>query len=136
MNNPLELQEGKLVFEEDKIIITDNAKSQRNYWLFLSGIQVLIGVMMVLQFLKNGDQVSLWTGLFISLVNFVTFVAFLLRSGRSEINLKEVKSMKLKENFGNDFLDIKLTGNRMRRVNLIAITEDLREYMPTVWKVN
>ena len=135
MNNSLELKEGKLVFEEDKIIITDNAKSQRNYWLLLSGVQVLLGVMMVLRFHKNGDQVFLWTGLFISLVYSVIFAAFLLRSVRSEIYLKEVKSMKLKENFGNDFLDIKLTGNRIRRVNQIAIAKDLKEYLHTVWKL-
>jgi hypothetical protein len=136
MNNPFELKEGKLVFEEDKIIISDNAKSQRNYWLFLSGLQVLCGVMMVLRFLKNGEQVFLWTGLFLSVVNFVIFVGFLLRSVRSEINLREVKSMKLKENFGNDFLDIKLQSNRIRRVNQISIAQDLREYLHAKWKIN
>jgi hypothetical protein len=132
MNNPLELKEGKLVFEDDKIIISDNAKSQRNYWLILTGLQVFCGAIMVLRFLKNGDQVFLWSGLFLSVVNFVIFVGFLLRSVRSEIYLREVKSMKCQENFENDFLAIELKNNRIRRVSQVEKSAELQGFIDKI----
>lgn len=133
MNYTFELKKGKLVFEGDKIIILDNEKNQKYFRLLMSGGWIIFGVLFVLRYLKSGDQFLLWAGLFIGISHLIIFIAFLFRSVQSEINKKEVKSMKLKERFGNDFLDIKLNYYRIRRVNQIDKTRELQEYIDTLF---
>jgi len=131
-SNTFELKKGKIVFEEDKIIISDKAKSQRIQMLFLGGSGILLGMSYLFGYFKKGDQFGLWFGLFVVLANTLILVAFLLRSVRSEIPLKEVKSMKIKKRAGNEFLDIMLNNNRTRRVTEIFNPDRLKDYIDTV----
>lgn len=130
--NRFELKNGKLVFEEDKIIITDKAKSQRIQMIFLAGSGLLLGVTYLLQYFKKGDQFGLWFGLFIVLGNILGFVLFFMHSVQSEVSLKDVKSMKVRKRAGNEFLDIKLNNNRTRRVTQIFNPDRLKDYIDTI----
>ena len=129
MDKTFELKKGKIVFGEDKIIITDNARKQRIQFLIISGLWVFYGTMSVLRYLKTGDQFLLWTGLLIGIAHFLLFVVYLFRSVKSEISMNDVKSMKLKSRFGNDFLDIKLNSGRVRRIIQIEDRDELQVYL-------
>lgn len=129
MNKIFELQNGKIEFLSDKIIVTDKARSQRKYNLISSGIWIFYGTMSVLRYLKTGDQFLLWTGLFIGLAHLWIFVSFLLRVVESEISVNDIKSLKLKAPFGNNNLDIKLKNGRTRRVSQVYATKEFRDYI-------
>jgi len=129
MSSTFELKRGKIVFEEDKIVITDKAGRQKAQMLFMSGCWVFYGTLSVLRYLKTGDQFQLWTGLFIGIAHFVIFVVYLFRSVKSEISMNDVKSMKLKSRNGNNFLDIKLNSGRIRRIIQIEDRDELQVYL-------
>ena len=130
--NTFELKKGKIVFEENKIVILDKARSQRNFRLFGSAMWMVFGSLSVLRYLKTGDQFLLWTGLIIGIGHLVIFVLNLFKSVQSEISLKEVKSMKIKKRARNEFLDIKLTNHKTRRVTEIFNPDRLQQYIDTV----
>jgi len=132
MNNIFELQKGKLEFSADRIIISDNAVRQKRVRLFTSGIWIFYGILSVLRYVRTGDEFLLWTGLFIGIGHFIVFIGFLFRSVKSEITMEEVKSMKFKSRFNNDFLDIKLKSGRVRRVSQVDDTEELQEYLDKI----
>ena len=123
------LERGDLKFEEDKITITDNAQKKRRYTLFTSGLWTLYGVLSVFRYLKTGDEFLLWTGLLIGLGHSIVIVGTLFRSVQGEIDLKEVKSIKIRQRFNNEFLDIKLKNNMIRRVSQIDKMGELKEYI-------
>ena len=132
MSSTFELKRGKIVFGEDKIIITDKARIQRIQFLIFSGLWVFYGTMSVLRYLKTGDQFLLWTGLFIGIAHFLLFVVYLFRSVKSEISMNDVKSMKLKSRNGNNFLDIKLNSGRVRRIIQIEDRDELQVYLDKI----
>jgi len=131
MNNTFELKKGKLVFEEDKIVITDDAKTQRRYRLFSSVFMVLLGIYSLLKYMNAGDVHSLRFGLIFGLAGLLSFVFEFLKSDQSEIPLKEVKSMKVKRSLFKEFFVIKLTNNKTRTVVGIYNAERLEEYIKT-----
>ena len=54
----------------------------------------------------------------------------LFRSTKSEVRKSEILSLELKERMGNKFLDIKLAGNKIRRVSQIdSIYDELEAYI-------
>ncbi len=132
MSNIFELQKGKLEFSADRIIITDNAVRQKRVRLFTSGIWIFYGILSVLRYVRTGDEFLLWTGLLIGIGHLIVFIAFLFRSVKSEITMEEVRSMKFKSRFNNDFLDIKLKSGRVRRVSQVDDTEELQEYLDKI----
>jgi hypothetical protein len=134
--NTFELKEGKIVFEESKILITDIAKKQRFQMLLLTASGMLLGSSYLLGYFKKGDQFGLWFGLFIMLGNILMFVVYFLRSVKSEISMNEVKSMKIKKRAGNEFLDIKLHNNRTRRVTEIYNPDRLKNYINSIQPIN
>jgi hypothetical protein len=81
---------------------------------------------------RTGDEFLLWTGLLIGIGHLIVFIAFLFRSVKSEITMEEVRSMKFKSRFNNDFLDIKLKSGRVRRVSQVDDTEELQEYLDKI----
>ena len=123
------LERGDLKFEGDKITITDNAQKKSRYTLFISGMWTLYGVLSVFRYLKTGDEFLLWTGLLIGIGHGIVIVGTLLRSVKCEIDLKDVKSIKVKHRFNNEFLDIKLKNNRIRRVSQIDKIGELKEFI-------
>lgn len=131
MTQTFKFNKAEISFENDKIIISDDAKQQLRRTQFTSGIWVLYGTLSILRFLNTGDQFLLWSGLIIGLGHLVVFVMILFRSTQSEIPLNDIKSIKVKKRFNNSNLDIRLKSNRLRRVLRIEETEELKKYMET-----
>jgi hypothetical protein len=98
------IEKGEINFETDKIRILDNSKKQNLLQLLSSGIWTVYAILSVLRYLKTGDQFLLWTGLFIGIANFVIFILNLIRSNQCEILFDDIKSIKVKRIFGNEFL--------------------------------
>lgn len=131
MKQTFRLKKGEIVFDEDKIIINDDAKKQKWMLSLILCSGTLIGIMSFLRYFKTGIRFDLWYGLIICVLGILVLTMWLLRSVRSEISLKEVKSMKLKQRFNNKFLDIKLKNNRLRRVIRVDNSEELNQYIET-----
>ena len=134
MNNTFELKKGTLVFEKDKIVITDFARNTKIYRLFTLSAGILLGISYLFKYLKTGDMFSLRFGLGMGISSLLPFILELFYSVKSEIPYGEVKSMKLKRIFFTDYLYIKLTNNKIRRVVGILNIERLEEYIFAVKK--
>lgn len=132
MNNTFELKKGTLVFEEDRIVITDNAKTLRYSRIFSLSILLLLGFSSFIKYLKVGDSHSLMFGLIAGLAGLLSLAFVLFTSVRSEIDLKDVKSMKVRRFFFREFFEIKLTNNKARQVAGIYNAERLEEYIATI----
>lgn len=131
MKQTFRLKKGEILFDEDKIIINDDAKKQKWMLSLILCSGTLIGIMSFLRYFKTGNQFDFWYGLIIGVLGILVLTMWLLRSVRSEISLKEVKSMKLKQRFNNKFLDIKLKNNRLRRVIRVDNSVELNQYIET-----
>ena len=131
MNNTFELRKGKLVFEEDKIIITDNARYLKRSRLLSSSILFLFGVFNLINFIKHNDMHAQWSGLLVGVAGLILFVTALLVNVQSEIYLKDVKSLKVRRIFFKEYLTIKLNNNKTRQVAGIYNAERLQEYIET-----
>jgi hypothetical protein len=132
MNNTFELKKGKLVFEDDKIVITDNAKYEKRYRLFSSCLLLFLGLSFLMDFRKTVDTSFTRLGLLFVAAGLVNLAFEYFKSVQSEISYKEVKSIKLNRIFSRDVLFIKLNNNKTRRVNGIYNAERLVEYMKTI----
>jgi hypothetical protein len=126
------LTKGEIIFEEDKIIIKDDAKKQK----WLSSISPFMGIMILtllsLKSYNTGEQFQFWFGFIFILLGILLLTILLLRSVKSEISLNDVKSMRIKQGlFSNNFLDIKLVNNRLRRVIDIKNAKELEKYIAT-----
>lgn len=131
MRQTFKLTKGEILFDEDKIIIKDDAKKQK--WM-VSMLILLPAIYAILTFLKSyktGNEFDFWYGLILGLIGILFLPLVLLMSVRSEISLKEVKSMKIKQRFGSKFMDIKLNSNRLRRVNGLENIKELEQYIHT-----
>ena len=131
MKQTFKLKKGEILFDENKIIIKDDAKKQK--WIFTAilCLGIIYGFLTFLKYYKTGDQFDVWFGLLIAVLDILILTVWLLRSVRSEISLSEVKSMKLKQRFNNKFLDIRLNTNRLRRVIRVDNASELEEYIET-----
>jgi hypothetical protein len=133
MTQTFRLKKGEILFENDKIIISDKVKIQRFMTLLTSGAWMIIGIISAVKYQHSNDKTTnlLWIAL--GIINFLLFVATISRSTKSLILLDDVKSIKVKQRFNNSFLDIKLKNNRLRRVSQIEDTEELEEYIETYY---
>jgi hypothetical protein len=131
MDKTFELKKGKIVFEKDKIIISDKARIKRLLRLFLSTSIVILVLISTIAYFTTGDQYEYWLGFFIGIAFILACVVSPFTSVQGEIDLKEVKSMKMKRGLFNEYLEIKLTNNKTRRVTSIVDKEELREYIET-----
>jgi hypothetical protein len=123
-----------LVFEEDKIIIKDKSKYQRNLWLILSFAGFLIGAAFVAYYLNSENELLLWIGLFYSIAHIIVFVFVLFRPLQSEIKMIDVKSLNMKVWHGNTYLEIHHNSNKITRVNRIKNPHYLQQYFDIVLK--
>ena len=132
MSQTYKLKNGEISFDDEKIIIRDDAKRYYRYRLFSSTLWTFFGIMSILRYVNTGDEFLLWSGLFIGIGHFVVLVLTLFQSVKSEVDRREILSLDLKQRFGNKFLDIKLVGNKIRRVSHIEpIYEELEQYIKT-----
>lgn len=122
------LKKGEVLFEKDKVVISDDAGKQKALAMLTSGFWVIYGTFSVLRYLKTGDQFLLWTGLFIGAFYSAVLILWLFRTVKKEIALSEIKSIKAGSQFGNKFLDIKLKNQRKRRI-AVDNPEELNKYV-------
>ena len=129
MKQTFKLKKGEILFDKDKIIITDDAKKQKWILTAILCFGVIYGFLTLLRYYKSGDQTFLWFGLLICLLNILVLIPWLLRSTRSQITLDEVKSINVRQRNGNKFLDINLKNNRLRRVIRVDNSDELNQYI-------
>ena len=129
MTQTFTLKKGEILFEEDKIIISDKAKIHRYLTLISSGLWILIALKKGFKLEQSNDE-SLYSIFIIpGILNLLLFVVTLFRSTKSIILLDDVKSLKVKRRFSNYYLNIRLKNNRIRRVIQIEDYEELEEYI-------
>ncbi len=131
MIQTFKFNKAEISFENDKIIISDDAKQQLRRTQFTSAIWVFYGTLSILRYMNTGDQFLLWSGLIIGLGHLVIFIMILFRSTQNEIPINEIKSIKVKKRFNNSSLDIRLKTNRLRRILKIDETDELKKYIET-----
>ena len=129
MTQIFKIKNGEISFETDKVSISDDFKKQNLINLFSIGIWTIYGTISVLRYFKTGDQFLLWTGLFIVVTHFLIFILNLFRSNQNEILFDDIKPIKVKQRFGNRFLDIRLKNNRLRRVIGVDNSQELEDYI-------
>jgi len=129
MTQTFTLKKGEILFEEDKIIISDKAKIYRYLTLISSGLWILIALKKGFKLEQSNDE-SLYSIFIIpGILNLLLFVVTLFRSTKSIILSNDIKSLKVKKRFSNYYLDIRLKNNRLRRVIEIEETEEFEEYI-------
>jgi hypothetical protein len=131
MKNTFELRKGSLVFEDDKITITDNASYQKRMRLISSGLLVVLGVYNLTKYFETQNTEILITGSLVLVSGMILVISALRMSVQSEIFLKDVKSLKVKRILFKEFLQIKLTSNKTRQVAEIFNTDRLRDFIET-----
>ena len=129
MTQTFTLKKGEILFEEDKIIISDKAKIHRYLTLISSGLWILIAIKKGLNLGHSTDVTLNSVFIILGILNLLLFVVTLFRSTKSIILLDDVKSLKVKKRFSNYYLDIRLKNNRIRRVIQIEDYEELEEYI-------
>lgn len=129
MKQTFKLKKGEILFEDEKIIIQDDAKKQKWILSLILCFGATYGILTFLKYFKTGSQFDFWVGLIIGLLNISILLIWLLRSIKSEIYLDTIKSMKLKQKFSNKILDIKLKNNRIRRVICVDNEEELGNFI-------
>ncbi len=123
-------KKGELSFDEKGLTITDDIKSQKLLMFFNASLSAAFGVTSILRYTKTGDQFLLWSGLFIGIGSLISFVIILFRSTKMNIGKDEIKSIRFKKRFGNEFMAIRLNGNKIRTVNLTnGFNDELKEYI-------
>lgn len=131
MSQTFKLLKGEILFDEDKIIIKDDAKKQKWMWAFLLLLTTIYAIRGLVRSYQTSDQFDYWYGSILGLLGILFLALILLKSVRSEISLKEVDSIKIKQRFSHKFLVIKLKNNRLRQVDNIENTEALEQYIKT-----
>ena len=131
MKQTFKIGKGELSFDEEKIVIKDDARKQNRLILITSCIWIVYGILSVLRYFKTGDQFLLWTGLLIGIAHLIVVVLMLLRTSKNEVRKSEIKSLEIKERFGRTFLDINLVGFKFRRVIRIENGDELKKFIET-----
>jgi hypothetical protein len=109
MKQTFKLIKGEILFENDKIIIKDDAKKQKWLSVFSPFIGILIMTSICLRSYKTGELFRFWFEFIFLLLGILILTILFLKSVKSEISLSEVKSIRIKQGFySNNFLDIKL----------------------------
>ncbi len=131
-SNTFDLKKGKLVFEDDKIIISDNARYLKRSRIISSVFLIALGIFNLISFIKNSDVHARWSGISVGIFGLIFFVNGLLTNVEGEIYLKDVKSMKVRRFLFREYLLIKLANNKTRQVSGIYNAERLEEYIATI----
>jgi hypothetical protein len=132
MTNTFELKKGKLVFEDDKIVITDDAKNRKRMRLISAGLLFCLGVFNFVNYFKTNDDHILWNAIIVGTLAIILIVTALLVNVQSEINLSEVTSMKIRRFLNKEFLIIKIANKGTRQVVGMYNSERLEEYIKTI----
>jgi len=129
MNRTFKLEKGEILFNGNNILIHDDAKKQKFMAFLLIVIPMLYFIEVIIKNIDSGDTFELYSGIIPAVLAFLFSVKILLRSVKQEISLNNVKSMKVKQRFGNKFFDIELKNLRIRRVSGVIEAEELKQYI-------
>ena len=129
MTQTFTLKKGELTFNENKIIITDDAARQRRWRVGNSVLWLIYGIASVFNYLKYDVPFLLWTGLLIGIGNLLILVTLPWSTARNEIDLNEMKSIQVKRRLGRPFVYIKLNNNRVRRITRITDVDELQRFI-------
>jgi len=99
MDNTFELKRGKLVFEQDKIVITDDAKRQKRARILSALFLLVMGAYEIYRYTQKSEYQFLRSGLMVIGVGLILIVLALLVNVQNEIDLKEVKFHEDQTNF-------------------------------------
>jgi len=132
MDNTFELKRGKLVFEQDKIVITDDAKRQKRARILSALFLLVMGAYEIYRYTQRSEDQYLRCGLMVIGVGLILIVLALLVNVQNEIDLTAVKSLTVKRIFFKELLLIKLKNNRTRQVAGIYNAERLETYIQTL----
>ena len=132
MENTFELKKGKLVFEADKILISDDVKYPRRMRLISAIFLVGLGIFNIYNYIRTNDEHLLRSGILVGTIGLFFVINAFLVNVQSEIALTDVKSMKIRKIFFREFLVIKLNNVRSRQVAGIYNAERLEEYIKTI----
>ena len=136
MNNKFELKNGLLLFEEDKILITDNARYKKRYRMISAAVVSILGIFIILQSMKSGRTASMRPGVILGIYGLLLLGFEYFKSTVNVINIEEVKSLKIKRIFFKEYLVIKLKNNQTRQVADIYNTDRLQEYIDAAIKLS
>jgi len=131
MSQTFKLLKGEILFDEDKISIKDEAKKEKWFLALLFLLPAIYAIRILVKSYQTGDQFDFWYGLILGSLGIIFLPMVLLKSVRSEIPMKEVELMKVKQRFGNKFLVIKLKYNRLRKVDDMENADALEQYIKT-----
>ncbi len=131
MKQNFKLKNNEVEFDNEKILIKDNAKIDKYIMVFCNCIWILFSLMKILKYYKTGHNFDLWFGVAIGLANIFLLFYWQSISVSNEIKFTEVKSMKIKQRFKNRYLEIRLKDNKSRRVNLLENELELKEFIET-----
>ncbi|MBK5215129.1 MAG: hypothetical protein JJE55_15900 [Flavobacteriaceae bacterium] len=65
MKQTFKLKKGEILFDEDKIIITDDAKKQKWMLSLIICFGTIYGIETFLKYFKTGDNFDFWYGIII-----------------------------------------------------------------------
>ena len=85
MKQTFTLKKGEITFEGDRINISDNAKRQKCWTIFTSGMWIIFGSASILKYPKTCDEFILWSGILIGSAQLLIFILTLSRTVKSEI---------------------------------------------------
>jgi hypothetical protein len=127
------IKRGQISFENDKIYISDKAKSDKYFRLSRNLFLLVFGIINIRKFYREGGHFYYFFWIILVVVILLIFAVTLLRSTKSVILFEEVKSIQFKQRLNTEFLDIRLKDNRLRRVSQIEDIEELEEYIETYY---
>ena len=132
MNKKFKLRKGEISFSENRLIITDNIKSQKLLMLGCSAFCALCVTNSIYNFKRLGDA-SYNMGLYISLIVLLLSIILILLSWstKKEIAPDEVKWMKITAPrlYSGSTLKIQLKNRQIRWVHGVKHPEELRKHI-------
>ncbi len=132
MTQTFRLKKGSISFEKDKIIISDNAKTEKYIIVIFSIFSVFSIIFGIYNFERIGDKSYDSTLLIMCILLISSLIVFMIsKSTKSQLLTNNVKSIKVKKMFRRKILHIKLKNNRLRQVILVDDTEKLEKYLKT-----
>jgi hypothetical protein len=115
MKQTFKLKNGEVEFDNEKISIKDNAKTQKYIIVLSNCIWILFSLVKLLKYYKTGHNFDLWFGIVFGFANTFLLIHWQSISVRNEIKLTEVKSMIIKQRFKNRYLEIRLKKQQIKK---------------------
>lgn len=129
----LHLDKGEIMLADDRIIIQDKARREKNISLLLGGFWLLYGVTTMWSLQTSvvfSEQIQLWIGAIIASLSAVGIIRTLRQSTIREVPLNTIKHFRLRSNMMGEKSLVLTLRNGYRRTIVISapVTNDLLTY--------